>query len=98
MAEFAANNNESASNKLYPFFATKGFHFRISFDIIDFSDTNTCERIFKQKALDIFGNINTIWEYFPKTIASAQESQSKQADKYCKDVSYAVGNKVVLCT
>ena len=46
MAEFAANNNESASIKLSPFFATKGLHPRISFDKVELSDDNTCKRIF----------------------------------------------------
>ena len=50
MAEFAPNNNESASTKLSPFFATKGLHPRMSFDIIDLSNANICEQIFKQKA------------------------------------------------
>ena len=57
MAEFAANNNESASTKLFPFFASKGLHPRMSFDIVDLSDASTRERIHKQKALDISRNI-----------------------------------------
>ena len=59
MAKFAANNNKSASTTLSPFFATKGLHPHMSFDIIDLSNTSTCERIFKQKALDISRNIKT---------------------------------------
>ena len=59
MAEFAANNNQSASTKLSPFFATKGFHPRMSFDIVDLSDTSTRERILKQKALDISKKMET---------------------------------------
>ena len=43
IAEFAANNNKSASIKLSPFFATKGLHPHISFDRIDFSNASTCE-------------------------------------------------------
>ncbi len=57
MAKFAANNNESASTKLSPFFATKGLDPRMSFDILDLSNASTRERIFKQKALDIFRNM-----------------------------------------
>ena len=59
MAKFAANNNQSASTKLSPFFATKSFHPRMSFDIVDLSDTSTRERILKQKALDISGKMET---------------------------------------
>lgn len=59
MAKFAANNNELASIKLFPFFASKDLHSCISFDIVDLSNANTCKRIHKQKALDIFGNMET---------------------------------------
>ena len=57
MAEFAANNNESASTKLSPFFATKGLHPHMSFDKVELSHASTCKRIFNQKALDISGNM-----------------------------------------
>ena len=43
MTEFAVNKNESASIKLSPFFATKGLHPRMSFDIVDLSNTSICE-------------------------------------------------------
>ena len=54
MAEFAANNNNSLSTRLSLFFASRGLHPRISFDVVDFSDTTTRERINKKKAIDIF--------------------------------------------
>ena len=60
MAKFAVNNNKSASTKLSLFFVIKSFHLRMSFDIVYLSNTNTYERIFKQKALDISGKIETI--------------------------------------
>ena len=47
MAKFAVNNNQSASTKLSLFFATKGFHPHMSFNIVDLSDTSTRERIIK---------------------------------------------------
>ena len=53
MAEFAANNNNFMSTRLSPFFTSKGLHPRISFDIVDLSDTTTRERINKKKAIDI---------------------------------------------
>lgn len=34
------------ATKLSPFFATKGLHPRISFDIVELSDASTCKRIF----------------------------------------------------
>ena len=63
MAEFAANNNESASTKLSPFFVTKGLHPRMSFDKVELSDASTCKRILNQKALDISGNMQTTWKF-----------------------------------
>ena len=82
MAEFAANNNESAFTKLSPFFASKGLHPYMRFDIVDLFDASSRERIHKQKALDISGNMKTTWEFVRKAIASAQKRQSKQADKH----------------
>ena len=69
MAEFAANNNESASTKLSSFFATKGLHLRMSFDKVELSDASTRERILNQKALDISGNMQTTWEFVQKALA-----------------------------
>ena len=77
MTEFAANNNESVSTKLSLFFATKSLDPHMSFDIVDLSDTSTCERILKQKALDISRNMETTWEFAWKAMAIVQESQSK---------------------
>ena len=98
MVKFAANNNQSAFTKLSPFFATKDFHPRMNFDIVDLSDSSTRERIFKQKALDISGKKETTWDFARKALVAAQKSQSKQADKHWKDIIYAVGDKVWLST
>ena len=53
MAEFAVNNNNFLSTRLSPFFASRGLHPRMSFDVVDLSDTTTRERINKKKAIDI---------------------------------------------
>ena len=74
MAEFAANNNESASTKLSPFFATKSLHHCMSFNRVEISDASSRKQIFNQKALDISGNIQITWEFVRKTLAAAQES------------------------
>lgn len=47
MAEFAANNNTSISIKLFLFFDTKSLHSYISFKIVEFSNSNTCNQNFK---------------------------------------------------
>ena len=53
MAEFAANNNDSASTRLSLFFASRGLYLQISFNIIDFWDITACEQINKKKTNDI---------------------------------------------
>ena len=98
MAEFAANNNNSIFTKLSPFFALGGLHPRISFDVVDLSDTTTRKRINKKKAIDIFEAMQLIWKYAQELLTKAQTSQSDQANKYRKKVSYDIGNKVWLST
>ena len=53
MAKFATNNNDSSLIKLSPFFALRGLHPWMSFDVVDFLDTTTCEQINKKKTIDI---------------------------------------------
>ena len=62
MAEFAANNNDFAFTKLSPFFALRGLHLRMSFDVVDLSDKTTRERINKKKAIDISEAMQSIWK------------------------------------
>lgn len=47
MVKILANNNIFASTKLFSILATKGSYFHKSFDIIDYANINTYERIFK---------------------------------------------------
>lgn len=70
IVEFVANNNKWASTKLFPFFASKGLYLHMSFDIIDIFDANTWKRIYKQKTLDISGNIESTWEFAQKAKVS----------------------------
>ena len=65
---------------------------------MDLSNTSTRKRILKQKALDIFEKKETTWKFVWKALAVVQESQSKQADKYWKDITYAIEDKVWLFT
>ena len=57
MAKFVANNNNSASTRLSPFFASRGLNLRMSFDVVDLSDTTTRERINKKKTINISESI-----------------------------------------
>ena len=60
MVEFAANNNNSASTRLSPFFALRGLHPRMSFDVVNLLDTTARERINKKKAIDISESMQLI--------------------------------------
>lgn len=59
MAEFAANNNESAFIKFFLFFYTKNLYLYISFNIKELSNTSTYQQIFKQKTLNTSENMQT---------------------------------------
>ena len=50
MAEFITNNNKLASTKLSQFFASQDLHSRISFDIVDLSNSSTCCQKVKRKS------------------------------------------------
>ena len=98
MAKCTANNNDSSSIRLSPFFALRGLHPRMNFDVVDLSDTITRERINKKKAIDIFEAMQSIWKYAQESLMEAQTSQSNQANKHWKEVSYDIGDKVWLST
>ena len=63
-----ANNNNLASTRLFLFFALRGLHLRMSFDIIDFLDTTTSERINKKKTISILECIQLIWKYVQESL------------------------------
>ena len=63
MAKFVANNNDSAFTKLSPFFASRGLHLHMSFDVVDLSDKTTRKRINKKKAIDISKTIQSMWKW-----------------------------------
>ncbi len=98
MAEFAANNNVSLSTKLSLFFTSRCLHSRMSFDVINFSDTTTRKRINKKKAIDISKTMQSIWKNAQESLTKAQTIQSNQANKHQKEVSYDIEDKVWLST
>ena len=40
--------------------------------------------------------MQTTWEFVQKVLVAAQDSQSKQVNKYRIDITYAVGDKIWL--
>ena len=62
MAEFAANNADSDSTKVLPFFANKGYHPQISFDPEQLiTPLPTTEQILKEKADSIANHIEALY-------------------------------------
>ncbi len=58
------NNNDFLLTRLSSFFfALKGLHPCISFDIINLLDITTREQINKKKAIDISQAMESIWKY-----------------------------------
>ena len=60
MIKFVVNNNDFVSTRLSLFFALRGLHLRISFDVISFSDTTTRKQINIKKTIDISESMQSI--------------------------------------
>lgn len=60
MVKFVANNNNSTSIKVFLFFALRGLHLCMSFDIINFLDTIACKQINQEKSINISESIHLI--------------------------------------
>ena len=63
MAEFAANANLSATTKIPPFQATRGYVPRMSFDPVDLSEESTRERLANSKARSIATDMEEVWKF-----------------------------------
>ena len=98
MAEFAANANPSASTKIPPFQATRGYVPRMSFDPVDLSEESTRERLANSKARSIAAEMEEVWKFVREEMAQSQEKQAGAADRHRKDVEYKVGDEVWLLT
>ena len=80
MAEFAANANPSATTKIPPFQATRGYVSRMSFDPVDLSEKSTRERLANTRARSIAADMEEVWEFVRNEMARSQERQTKAAD------------------
>ena len=100
MAKFAANANPSATIKIPPFQATRGYVPRMSFNPVDLSEELTRERLASSKARSIATDIEEVWKFVRTKMARSQEKQAKAADRHQKSVEdkYKVGNSVWLLT
>lgn len=103
MAEFASNSMTSESTGTSPFFVTKGYHPRMSFDCnIDkgaaSGDDGQDER---KKALvaragEIGAYMDSLWTEARRCLERAQQQMKQQADKKRRECDIKVGDKVWL--
>ena len=63
MGEFSANANVSATTKVPPFLATRGYNPRMSFDPVDLSADSTKEKIANSMATLIANHIEEVWDF-----------------------------------
>lgn len=76
--------------------AIEDSHHCIRFDKVELSGASIYERMSNQKALDFSENMQNTREFSQKTLVVAYKSRSKQANKYKKDISYVMTNKVMI--
>ena len=98
MAEFAANANPSATTKIPPFQATRGYIPKMSFNSVDLSKESTRERFANTKARSIAADMEEVWEFVKNEMARSQERQAEAADRHRKKAEYKVGDEVWLLT
>ena len=99
MGEFSANANVSATTKVPPFLATKGYNPRMSFDLIDLSADLTRERIANSMAKLIANHIEEVWNFIQEEMMKLQAKQVVAANRHKKKPPvYKVGDKIFLST
>ena len=90
-AELAINNSTQASSKETPFYLTYGRHVRTPLNLAVPSSTN-------QSAVDVVETLRDAHALAREKLIEAQQRQSEYANKHRQDVSFEVGDKVMLST
>ena len=99
MGEFSANANVSATTKVLPFLATKGYNPRISFDPMDLSADLTREKITNSTAKLIANRMEEMWEFMQEKMTKLQAKQVVTANCHCKEPPvYKIEDEVFLST
>ena len=72
MGEFLANANISATTKIPPFLATRGYNPRMSFDPVDLSIDSTKEKIANSMATSIANCMEKVWDFMQEEMMKSQ--------------------------
>ena len=99
MGEFSANANVSATTKVPPFLATKGYNPRMSFDPVDLLANSTREKITNNIARLIANRMKEVWDFMQEEMTKSQAKQIVAANRHCKEsLVYKIEDKVFLST
>ena len=99
MGEFSANANVSATTKVPPFLATRGYNPKMSFNPVDLSANFTRERIANSMATSIANCIKEVWDFMREEMTKLQAKQAVAANRHRKELpAYKIGNIVWLLT
>ena len=99
MGKFSANVNVSATIKVPPFLATKGYNPRMSFDSVDLLANLTREKITNSMAKLIANHMEEVWDFIREEMTKSQTKQMIAANcHWKKPPAYKVGDKVFLLT
>ena len=98
LAEFAANNAPSATTLVSPFFATRGYDPRLSFDFTsDPKARHPKDKVELRRAVDTAKKLHGLWEWLQEQIGLAQTRMEHYANQSRKPApAYQVGDKVFL--
>ena len=99
MEKFSANANVSATTKVPPFLATKGYNLRMSFDLVDLSANSTKEKIANSMARLIANHMEEVWEFMQEKMTKSQTKQVVTANRHKKKpLVYKIEDMVWLLT
>jgi hypothetical protein len=99
MAEFACNNAPSSSTKVSPFFATRGYNPRMSFDLkpVVQEPRNPGEKVARAQAESFARKMKETWEFLQEQMGLAQTRMEHFADQGRKPApAYQPGDQVWL--
>ena len=99
IGEFSANANISATTKVPPFLATRGYNPRMSFDPVDLSADSIKEKIANSTATLIANRMEEVWDFMREEMMKSQAKQAVAANRHRKKPpAYKIGNMVWLST